>query len=79
MLPEYQEKLSKLSTDLPVFLIQNSDMRKLLLSARHKTCLDCFSVIALETKITETVSGFEYQMCEDFVQNCLRTTYPEHR
>ena len=25
------------------------------------------------------ISAFEYEMCETFIKNCVRTTFPEHR
>jgi hypothetical protein len=27
----------------------------------------------------KAISSFEYEMCETFIKNCVRTTFPEHR
>lgn len=53
--------------------------------------LECFQIVAQETrfqlfdetadgeKIIGVISSFEYEMCEAFIQNSVRTTFPEHR
>jgi len=82
------------------FSILQSDLLKLMLSQNWKMSLECFQIVAQETraslnnnknahnskeqgevqsKSSCVVSNFEYQMCEAFLKNCIRTTFPEHR
>ena len=100
------------------FSILQSDLLKLMLSQNWKMSLECFQIVAQETRASLNntskeqggkdefrvlfgrepekdeyikwrkdeaaksacvVSNFEYQMCEAFLKNCIRTTFPEHR
>ena len=68
----------------PPFSILMSDLLKLVLTQNWKMSLECFQIVAQETKLeardtNRLVSDFEYTMCETFIMNCVRTTFPDHR
>merc|ERR1719162_641189 len=67
------------------FSILQSDLIKLVLTQNWKMSLECFQIVAQDTKnasqTTEAqvnpeatakalVSSFEYEMCETFIKNC---------
>ena len=61
------------------FKLPNQDLLTAIKSADSKLVLEAIGIISSEQKASSQVVAFEYQMCSDFIRNCLITTFPETR